>query len=151
MIANKRISYRPQNKHVNNYTGNRVPSKIGGIIAYERTYYRPQNKHVNNSRKPCAIQDRWGTIFVFLGGMSLTVCIEKWNIHRRFALKLLLLLGTSTKWLTFGFMVTTAFMSMWVSNTATTSMMIPIGQAVLVELVRVRKRKSINQEEKDIG
>ncbi|XP_071179554.1 Na(+)/citrate cotransporter-like [Mytilus edulis] len=92
-----------------------------------------------------------GTIFVFLGGMSVAVCIEKWNIHRRFALKLLLLLGTSTKWLTFGFMVTTAFMSMWVSNTATTSMMIPIGQAVLVELVRARKGKSIDQEEKDIG
>lgn len=53
--------------------------------------------------------------------------------------------------LTFGFMVTTAFMSMWVSNTATTSMMIPIGQAVLVELVRARKGKSIDQEEKDIG
>ncbi|VDI49083.1 solute carrier family 13 (sodium-dependent dicarboxylate transporter), member 2/3/5 [Mytilus galloprovincialis] len=83
--------------------------------------------------------------------MSVAVCIEKWNIHRRFALKLLLLLGTSTKWLTFGFMVTTAFMSMWVSNTATTSMMIPIGQAVLVELVRARKGKSIDQEEKEIG
>lgn len=53
--------------------------------------------------------------------------------------------------LTFGFMVTTAFMSMWVSNTATTSMMIPIGQAVLVELVRARKGKSIDQEEKEIG
>ncbi|CAG2224875.1 SLC13A2_3_5 [Mytilus edulis] len=48
-------------------------------------------------------------------------------------------------------MVTTAFMSMWVSNTATTSMMIPIGQAVLVELVRARKGKSIDQEEKEIG
>ena len=92
-----------------------------------------------------------GTIFVFLGGMSVAVCIEKWNIHRRFALKLLLLVGTTTKWLTFGFMITTAFMSMWVSNTATTSMMIPIGQAVLVELVRARKRKPIGQEEADIG
>ena len=48
-------------------------------------------------------------------------------------------------------MITTAFMSMWVSNTATTSMMIPIGQAVLVELVRARKRKPIGQEEADIG
>ncbi|XP_052075395.1 Na(+)/citrate cotransporter-like [Mytilus californianus] len=74
-----------------------------------------------------------GVIFVFLGGMSVAMCIEKWNIHRRFALKLLLFLGTSTKWLTFGFMVTTGFMSMWVSNTATTSMMIPIGQTVLLD------------------
>ena len=48
-------------------------------------------------------------------------------------------------------MITTAFMSMWISNTAATSMMIPIGQAVLVELVRARKRKPIGQEEADIG
>ncbi|AKK10137.1 SLC13 family permease [Corynebacterium uterequi] len=71
------------------------------------------------------------TIFLFLGGFLLALGLQKWNIHRRMALAVVLLVGTSPKRLILGFMLATGFLSMWVSNTATAVVMLPIGTSVL--------------------
>ncbi|XP_021378261.1 solute carrier family 13 member 5-like isoform X3 [Mizuhopecten yessoensis] len=76
--------------------------------------------------------------FVMIGGLAVAIAIEKWNVHTRIALRLLLTMGTTPKWLMLGFMLTTSFLSMWISNTATTSIMIPIAQAVLTQLMGMR-------------
>lgn len=71
------------------------------------------------------------TIFLFLGGFLLALGLQRWNVHRRIALGVVLLVGTSPKRLVLGFMLATGFMSMWVSNTATAVVMLPIGISVL--------------------
>lgn len=71
------------------------------------------------------------TIFLFLGGFLLALGLQKWDLHRRLALAVLLLVGTSPKRLILGFMIATGFLSMWVSNTATAVVMLPIGTSVL--------------------
>ena len=73
-------------------------------------------------------------IFLFIGGFVLAIAIEKWNLHRRIALNIINLIGTSVKSIILGFMVATAFLSMWISNTATTVMMLPIGMAIVAQL-----------------
>jgi sodium-dependent dicarboxylate transporter 2/3/5 len=71
------------------------------------------------------------TIFLFIGGFLIALAMEKWNLHRRIALKIILVLGRSRRALVLGFMAATAFLSMWISNTATTMMMVPIGIAII--------------------
>ncbi|KAK3084904.1 hypothetical protein FSP39_021163 [Pinctada imbricata] len=78
-------------------------------------------------------------IFVFIGAYSVAVCVEKWNIHRRFALRLLLSLGSEPKWLLLGFTVITSFLSMWMGNIAVCSTMIPMANAVLVQLIKTKQ------------
>ncbi len=69
-------------------------------------------------------------IFLFMGGFLLAAAMERWALHRRIALAILNAVGTSPERLVLGFMLSTAFLSMWVSNTATAAMMFPIGVAV---------------------
>ena len=69
-------------------------------------------------------------IFLFLGGFLIAVGMERWGLHRRIALRIITTIGTSPSRLVLGFMVATAFLSMWISNTATATMMLPIGVAV---------------------
>lgn len=71
------------------------------------------------------------TIFLFMGGFVLALAMQRWNLHRRIALVTVLLVGVRPKRLVLGFMVATGFLSMWVSNTATAVMMLPIGLSVL--------------------
>lgn len=73
-------------------------------------------------------------IFLFVGGFILAIAIEKWKLHRRIALHIIQLVGSNLSNIILGFMLSTAFLSMWISNTATTVMMLPIGMAVIKEM-----------------
>jgi sodium-dependent dicarboxylate transporter 2/3/5 len=72
-------------------------------------------------------------VFLYLGGFFLAIAIEKVNLHRRIALAVISLIGTRMRMIVLGFMVATAFLSMWISNTATSVMMLPIGLAIVAQ------------------
>ena len=73
-------------------------------------------------------------IFLFIGGFIMALAMQRWQLHRRIALKIILFIGVSPKRILLGFMLATAFLSMWISNTATTMMMIPIAMAIITKL-----------------
>lgn len=73
-------------------------------------------------------------IFLFMGGFFIAEAIQKWGLHRRFALTTIYLMGKNINRLIMSFMLVAAFMSMWISNTATAIMLMPIGIAVIRQL-----------------
>ncbi len=75
-------------------------------------------------------------IYLFAGGFFIAMAMQKWNLHERIALNIVLRTGTNPSRLVLGFLTGTAFMSMWMSNTATTLMMLPIAIAVVEQMRR---------------
>ena len=73
-------------------------------------------------------------VFLYVGGFIIAIAIQKWNLHKRIALNIINLIGTNVVNIILGFMVATAFMSMWISNTATAVMMLPIAIAIVAQL-----------------
>ncbi|AEM69587.1 anion transporter [Allomuricauda ruestringensis DSM 13258] len=73
-------------------------------------------------------------IFLYMGGFMLAIAIEKWNLHKRIALHVIRIIGTNVSKIILGFMVATAFLSMWISNTATSVMMLPIAMSIVTQL-----------------
>ncbi len=84
-----------------------------------------------NNMKDTAASYGNEVIFLFMGGFMLGLAIEKWNLHRRIALNIVLLTGTSGNRIILGFVLATGLLSMWLSNTATTMMMFPIALSVI--------------------
>lgn len=80
-------------------------------------------------------------IFLFLGGFILAIGIEKWKLHSAFAETLIAVFGNTPKRILMGFMISTAFLSMWISNTATALMMLPMAMAVIHAIPRFRLKK----------
>lgn len=83
-------------------------------------------------------------IFLYIGGFLIAIGIEKWGLHQRIALNIIKLIGTNITSIILGFMVATAGLSMWISNTATAVMMLPIGMAIVYQL-----RDNPNTEESE--
>ncbi|WP_299316802.1 SLC13 family permease [uncultured Maribacter sp.] len=73
-------------------------------------------------------------IFLYMGGFILAIAIEKWNLHRRIALTIINLIGTNVINIILGFMLATAFLSMWISNTAAAVIILPIAMAIVYQL-----------------
>lgn len=74
------------------------------------------------------------TIFLFMGGFVIALAMEKWGLHKRIALNIIAVIGTNMDRIILGFMVATGFLSMWISNTATAMMMVPIGLAIIYQV-----------------
>lgn len=74
------------------------------------------------------------TIFLFFGGFVIAIAMERWNLHKRVALHVISFTGKTSSRIILGFMVASAFISMWISNTATTVMLLPIGLAIILKL-----------------
>ena len=73
-------------------------------------------------------------VFLYLGGFLIAIGIEKWNLHKRIAINIISFIGTDVRKVILGFMIATSFLSMWISNTATSVMMLPIGVAIIKQL-----------------
>ncbi len=91
---------------------------LGGILKLEAAAPSYANKY----------------IFLFMGGFMIARAVEKWNLHRRIALLTVSVVGTQPTRLVAGFMLATAGLSMWISNTAATVMMLPIGLSLVTLL-----------------
>ncbi|XP_068163191.1 solute carrier family 13 member 4 [Antennarius striatus] len=87
------------------------------------------------------------TTLLLMGVICLAASIEKWNLHKRIALRMVMIAGAKPGMLVLGFMCCTVFLSMWLSNTSTTAMVMPIAEAVLQQLICTGLADSNNDSE----
>ena len=85
-------------------------------------------------------------IFLFLGGFIIAIAIQRWNLDKRIALSILNNIGKSPSQIVGGFMIATAFLSAFISNTATTAMMLPIGLSVITLLLKNNDSNNLNKD-----
>lgn len=85
-------------------------------------------------------------IFLFLGGFIIAIAMQRWDLHRRIALNIIALIGSKPRSIIAGFIVSSAFMSMWVSNTAATMMMLPIAMSVIL-LTKTKEHSPEDQKQ----
>jgi sodium-dependent dicarboxylate transporter 2/3/5 len=85
-------------------------------------------------------------IFLFIGGFLMAIAMQKWNLHRRIALRILMAFGRGPGSILMGFMFTTALLSMWISNTATAMMMVPVVLAVILNIEETIKDEKTRQK-----
>ena len=83
-------------------------------------------------------------VFLFLGGLMIAVTMEKWNLHKRIALWIIRTIGTGLSSIILGFMGASAFLSMWISNTATAIMMVPVGLAIIGQMEEEFDEKQVH-------
>ena len=88
------------------------------------------------------------TVFLFMGGMMIAMAMQRWNLHKRIALKIISITGSSPSRLILGFMIATAFISMWMSNTATAMMMVPIAIAIIATVLPTKHYKDMDDSQK---
>uniref|UniRef100_A0A8D1QJW9 Solute carrier family 13 member 1 n=1 Tax=Sus scrofa TaxID=9823 RepID=A0A8D1QJW9_PIG len=82
---------------------------------------------------------------LLIGVICLATSIEKWNLHKRIALRMVMTVGVNPAWLTLGFMSSTAFLSMWLSNTSTAAMVMPIVEAVAQQIINAEAEVEATQ------
>ena len=92
-----------------------------------------------------------GTIFLFLGGFLIAAGIARWHLDRRIALLTIRLVGTKPQQIILGLLLSTSFISAWVSNTATAAKMVPIALAVLTVVRSTREDRPIDRKEHNFG
>ena len=85
-------------------------------------------------------------IYLFLGGFMIAIAMQRWELHRRIALNIIRFIGSKPRNIIFGFIVSSAFMSMWVSNTAATLMMLPIGLSVIQLTQKQAKNENLKKQ-----
>jgi len=85
-------------------------------------------------------------IFLFMGGFIIALAMQRWNLHRRIAMNIVKIVGFSPSRLIFGFMIATATLSAFVSNTATAVMMMPIGLAIITHVIEEGKKEGLDKE-----
>ncbi|WP_028585085.1 SLC13 family permease [Desulfogranum mediterraneum] len=98
--------------------------------------------HIKNATAPYASH----LIYLFMGGFIIALAMQRWNLHRRIAMNIIKIVGFAPKRLIFGFMVSTAILSAFVSNTATAVMMLPIGLAIITHVIEEGKKEGLDSE-----
>jgi len=130
--------FSPEAKSVAAVTVLMVLFWVTGVIPLEATALLPLVLFpALGVLSPVQVAKSYGdeVIFLFLGGFIIAMSMQRWGLHRRIALQIIRVVGTSPRRLVLGFMVATAFLSMWISNTATAMMMIPIAVAIILTIM----------------